>query len=120
MKNRDIKPIERLIETGSNMTGAAAGGALGFILGEAQGAAIGGVTGAVITGVVKVLGDISHRSLSSREEIRVGTAAFVAIEKIRTKLEVGEKPRDDDFFQERESDSRSDAEEIFEGALLKS
>jgi hypothetical protein len=120
MKNNDINPIQRLIEAGSNMTGAAVGGAVGFVLGGAEGAAIGASGGGLLTSVLKTLGDVAHRNLSDREEIRVGAAAAFAIEKIRTKLEAGEIPRDDGFFQESEKDSRSNAEEIFEGALLKS
>lgn len=120
MKDKDIEPIKRLIETGNNMAGATSGGALGFVLGGAEGAAIGGFAGAILTGVVKVLGDVAHRSLSSREEIRVGTAAYFAVEKIKARLESGEKPREDGFFDEREQDSRSYANEIFEGTLLKS
>lgn len=120
MEKNEIKHIQRLIEAGSNIAGATTGAAIGFILGDIQGAVIGGASGGFITGAVKTLGDITYRSLSNREENRIGAAASFAIDKIRTKLEAGEIPRDDGFFQERESDSRSDAEEIFEGALLKS
>jgi hypothetical protein len=120
MKDKNIEPVKRLIEAGSNMIGGGIGNALGFVIAGAEGAAIGGVAGAALTGVVKVLGDVAHRSLSSREEARIGTAAYFAIEKIRIRLELGEKLREDDFFQEGDPNAHSDANEIFEGTLLKS
>jgi hypothetical protein len=66
------------------------------------------------------LTDVASRSLSHREEVRIGAAATFAIEKIQKKLDAGEQPRNDDFFQPHQNASRSDAEEIFEGVLLKS
>ena len=119
MKKNEINPIQRLIEAGSNIAGAA-GGAIGAFLGGAEGAALGGVTGGGVTGILKTIGDVAHRNLSKREEIRIGAAVSFAIDKIRIRLRAGETPRNDGFFQEREYDSRSDAEEILEGALLKS
>ena len=85
-----------------------------------EGAIAGSVAGVVTKELLKTLGDVVQRNFSDREKVRIGTTAFIAIEKIRTRLESGENPREDGFFHEREHDSRSDAEEIFEGALLKS
>ena len=118
---KQIESAKQLIDATSNVAGAAAGGALGFILGDASGAALGGYIGGILTaGVKKVLLDVSSRELSLREQSRVGTAAYFAIERISKRLESGERLRSDEFFKEREVNSRSDADEIFEGALLKS
>lgn len=116
----NIEPVKRIIDAGSNMTGTVTSNILTFLVGGTEGAIVGGMAGATVTGVVKVLGDIAHRNLSKREEIGIGAAANFAIDKIRARLESGEMPRDDRFFTQRDYDSRSYAEEIFEWALLKS
>jgi len=120
MSNNEDK-VKSIITTGSEMVGAAAGGVLGFLLGGPAGAAAGGVAGVAISKTTsKVLTDVANRSLSHREEIRIGIAATFAIEKIQKKLAAGEQPRNDCFFQTQHNVSRSSAEEIFEGVLLKS
>jgi hypothetical protein len=79
------------------------------------------LAGAALSGTLReVLLDVSNRWLSSREEARVGTAAYFAVDKIKARLESGENPRKDNFFEKSEQTSRSYADEIFEGALLKS
>lgn len=103
------------------MAGAASGGVLGFLMGGPGGAAVGGVAGVAISKAsAKVLSDVAHRSLSQREEVRIGAAATFAIQNIQIRLENGEHPRNDDFFQAQQHTSRTNAEEIFEGVLLKS
>lgn len=113
------KKIDSLIETGSEMAGSAVGGAVGFLAGGIGGAIVGGPLGVVIAkSANKVLCDISSRFLSKREEIRVGATAAFALEKIKLYLETGKSPRDDGFFNA--SSKRSEADEVFEGVLLKS
>ncbi len=113
------KKIDSLIETGSEMAGAAVCGAVGFLAGGLGGAAAGGPLGVIIAkSAKKVLSDISNRYLSKREEIRVGATAAFALEKIKICLEAGKSPRNDGFFNA--SGKRSEADEVFEGVLLKS
>jgi len=113
------KKINTLIETGSEMAGAAAGGAVGFLAGGLGGAIVGGPVGvAIAKSANKVLSDISNRLLSKREEIRVGATAAFALEKIKLYLETGKNPRNDGFFNG--ASIRSEADEVFEGVLLKS
>lgn len=113
--------LHAIIATGSEMVGAASGGVLGFLMGGPVGAAAGGAAGVAISKAsTKVLIDVANRSLSQREEIRIGAAATFAIQNIQRKLEIGEHPRNDGFFQTQQYASRTSAEEIFEGVLLKS
>lgn len=115
----DKEKVKSLISTGSAIAGAATGGAIGFLTGGPGGAAIGGASGVVISkGVTKLLSDIADRFLSKRETMRVGATAAFALVKIESYLDAGSNPRDDGFFDEKAGE-RSDAEEIFEGVLLK-
>lgn len=117
--NNSSSKIEQLINLGSDIAGATIGGALGFIAGDpvlAAGAAGLGVT--ISQGAKKLLGDITTRDLSKREQSRIGAAAAIALYQIRRRLEAGEHPRDDGFFDN--SGLRSEAEELFEGVLIKS
>ena len=113
--------IKEIISTGSEMAGTATGSVLGFFMGGPVGAAAGGATGVAISKTaLKVLTDVANRTLSRREEVRIGTVAAFAVEKIQLKLEAGENVRNDGFFSSPKSTERSDAEEVFEGVLLKS
>jgi hypothetical protein len=109
------RKAERLIKTGIEAAGGAAGAAAGSLLGGPLGAALGGATGEAVT---RVLADIYDRAVSPRERIRMGTAACYAIARIKERQDAGEAPRQDGFFDF--DTSRSDADEIFEGCLLKS
>jgi len=116
----DKNKTKQLIETGTEIAGAAAGGALGFLAGgplTAAGAAVVGV--AIAKGAEKLISDVANRHLSHREEVRVGAAAAFALSTIRDRLKEGDKPRDDGFFT-NQIGNRSPADEIFEGILLKS
>ncbi len=111
----DEDKVRSLISMGSDITGAAAGGIIGFLTGGPAGAAVGGPLGVLIR---RALSDITNRVLSTREKIRVGATAQFAITKIKERLNSGDKLRSDGFFEEKQK-GRSDAEEIFEGVLLK-
>jgi len=111
----DKDKVKSLISTGSDIAGAATGEALGFLTAGPGGAAFGGAVGVIIS---KVLSDIANRLLSNREKKRVGATATFALTKIKSRLDAGDKRRDDGFFEKKEK-RRSDAEEIFEGVLLK-
>ena len=62
--------------------------------------------------------EFSKRQLSPREDYRVGKVLAIAALEIRQRLEKGENPRDDGFFNEK-STGRSDAAEIAEAIILK-
>jgi len=119
IRNREMSlsedKIKSLISAGSDITGAASGGAIGFLIGGPVGAALGGLSGVVIC---RTLSEIAGRLLSHRETVRVGATAIFAITKIKERLDSGDKLRDDGFFESKKK-VRSDAEEIFEGVLLK-
>ncbi len=120
MSNEKHEKIENLLTTGSDLAGAAVGGALGFFVGGPAAAAGTAALGVVITKTTKaLLTDFANRHLSHREEMRVGAVAALVIDGLRNRLEQGQQPRDDGFFTVSFS-GRSKAEEIFEGVLQKS
>ncbi len=111
----DVGKAKRLIYAGGDIAGPAVGSAVGFLVGGPGGAALGGALGGLASRVVH---DMANRLLSTREEIRVGAAAFYAIDGIMERLRSGCEPRQDGFFAAKEQ-GRPDAEEVFEGVLLK-
>ena len=111
----DEDKVKSLISMGSDITGAATGGGIGFLIGGPAGAAVGGPLGILIR---RGLSDIANRVLSTREKIRVGATAWYAITKIEERRNSGDMLRDDGFF-EAKGKERPGAEEIFEGVLLK-
>jgi hypothetical protein len=115
---KDDAPLRELIESGSEISGALVGTALG-LLGGPTGALGGAAAGVVLTRLLKRVGaDIKRRLLGPREEARVGmTVALIAVRADRL-LREGERPRGDGFFEPDESE-RPAAEEILEGVLLK-
>jgi len=121
--SENTEKAKRLISAGSEIVGDSAGAAIGFILGASFGGLGGAVVGAGLgkltsKSIEKIITDFSNRSLSKREEVRVGATAALAIVKIQKCLDSGYTLRDDGFFTVQYT-GRSDAEEIFEGALLK-
>ena len=108
--------IKDLLSLGSQIAGAAAGGAVGFFAAGPAGAAGAGALGVA---AATLLQDISTRALSHREAVRVGATAAYALDYIRQRLETGEQPRNDGFFDTTKTNT-SAAEEIFEGVLLTS
>jgi hypothetical protein len=113
MKKSDIDKIKDLISFGSDVAGPVTAAAISYITGNFQGAILGSAYGAIFKrGII----EIADRILSSREKSRVGVTAAYALTKIKLRLDAGENIRD--FFDEN-TGKRSDAEEIFEGVLLK-
>lgn len=118
-QSEDYELAKELIEAGGDSIGAAAGAALGLIGGPAGvvgGAALGVVVGRVL---VKVGSDLKRRFLGPREEMRIGAVIISAGAHIQEKLDEGMKPRSDGFFDARDDGSRTPAEELLEGVLLK-
>jgi len=89
--------------------------AAGTAVAGPDGAVVGSMVGQSVTGV---LGEFAERMLSARETQRVLVTAELTIADIRQRLSSGDRPRDDGFF-DRATNGRSQAEEIFEGVLLK-
>ncbi len=119
-QDEEKKKLSELISSGSDIAGAAVGGALGFLAVDPIGAAAAAVGGIAVGKAIGRVGvELHDRFLSPREEIRVGATAAFAIENIKKRLKEGEAPRMDGFFDEEES-TRSSADEVFEGALIKS
>ncbi|GBE90642.1 hypothetical protein [Nostoc cycadae] len=108
------------ISIGSEITGAAIGGSMGFLTAGPVGGALAGALGVVISkGLGKLLSDFADRSLSKKEKDRIGTTVYFALEKIEIYLNCGRVPRSDGFFEANDH-KRPYSEEILEGVLLKS
>lgn len=112
---QDIEKIKSFLDFGSDVASSGIGAVIGFLIGDLPGSTAGAV---IAPCAKKVLGDIINRVLSTREKLRVANTTTFAIEKIIHNLKLGMKPRDDGFFSRNDMD-RSDADEIFEGVLLK-
>ena len=93
---------------------------LGALLSGPRGAAVGGTIGVAATMAVKAIGhDLSSRLLSPRKQMRVGGVYALATAEIVGRCQNGEEVRDDGFFSAGDG-GRSEAEEVWESALLKS
>jgi len=110
--------VKCLIEAGSEITGGATGAAIGLLFAGPAGSVIGGAIGPLVSRVlIQIAEDLQERFLSKREKARIGAVIYYATIKIQEKLEEGNPPRSDEFFQ-KTSGGRPAAEEIFEGVLL--
>jgi hypothetical protein len=109
----DKEKLKGWLEKGTEITGAAVGGALGLI-GGPVGAVLGGVVGTTFAIAVK---DMIGRQLSNRQEMRVAASASYILTDVQQRLANGGQVRQDAFFDS--SNGRSSAEELFEGVLLK-
>ena len=107
-----------LVNAGSEMLGSAAGAAIG-LLGDPILSVAGAASGPIIVSLLKkVCAEFYDRQIGKRQKTRAGATAGVAILKIKERLDAGETFRDDGFFDE--NDTRSSAEEILEGVIIKS
>ena len=116
--------LRLLISKGAELAGGAAGPAVGTVIGSLlagpAGAAVGGAVSTAATVVVKAIGhELSSRLLSPREQVRVGGVFTLAAAEIVGRCRHGESVRDDGFF-DAGAGRRSDADEVWESALLKS
>ena len=85
-----------------------------------EGAALGGAAGKLLEIALRSVGnELSSRLLAPREQVRLGTVFTLAAAEIVERCNRGEKAREDGFFSATDGD-RSDAEEVWENALLKS
>lgn len=112
---------EHLIEylrVGKDAAGNIFGATVGYALGDITGAFFGAAVSPVFSQLISQLGDYSARQLSILEKQRTGVLGYLAINKIKSKIELGEQVRVDGFFDET-SVGRSGAKIIFESALNK-
>lgn len=114
----DSTASRELLASGSEITGSAIGGFIGGVFAGPVGGAIGGAGGAAAAKGLRLLADFAHRQLSVRERIRVGAAFGFAIATIQAKLQAGETPREDGFFDSSQA-KRSNADTILEGVVLR-
>ena len=111
--------LRQLINHGTEIASGAFGGAVGFLCGGPIGAVVGGASGPIAAlALRRIGGEISERHLGTREKVRVGAVLMIAAAEIIQRVENGETPRKDDFFDEKPT-GRSDAEEVAESVLLK-
>ena len=114
----DHKGIVELLTAGSEVAGGVAGAAIGLIAAGPAGGLVGGGVGPLITYALKKLGNEVHqRMLAPREQQRIGGVIAFAIQRIKEKLDAGESIRTDGFF-DSQPDSRSAADEVYEGVIL--
>ena len=112
--------INRGAEIATGAFGNAASAATGFLLGGPEGAVIGGAASAAVVMTLRGVGqELSSRLLGPREEARIGYVYTLAAEEIAQRIIGGERVRTDNFFN-RDQQSRSNAEEVWESVLLKS
>jgi hypothetical protein len=112
-------PLADRVRRLAEVAGGVGGAVVGLLLGGPTGAVVGAASGPVLAEATrKVVADVAGRFLSERETVRIANAAFYAASEIADRLERQEQLRTDAFFELR-NDGRSDAEEIFEGVLLK-
>lgn len=117
--SQNEEKTKKLISHGGDLAGSAIGGALGFLAAGPAGAAAGAAVGTVLGKTFTSIGSDIHDSyLSPKEEMRIGAGTAIALSNIKERLESGEIPRSDGFFDDKES-KRSDAEDVLEGTLLK-
>ncbi len=114
-KNNNLKKI---IETGSEITGAVSGTVIGGLVAGLPGMLIGVTAGPIVTSIFKKIGEeVQNRYLSSREEIRIGAVLTYALDKLKNLQDEGKHLRNDYFFTETKN-SRSSGEELLEGTIL--
>lgn len=105
--------IEPACDVFSGAVGAAVG-SFGGISGAIAGAALSPILKQVLTKSCITLGDIIT---GYRPKARAGLGALYAIGEIARRTKLGERIREDGFFEN--IDGRSSADEIFEGVILK-
>jgi len=110
--------LPEIADTGADTAGAATGATVGILFGGPGGAVVGATIGPPLAHAFRKIGaEINSRYISPKEDERVASALTYAIERAEQKIEDGEEIRGDGFFDE-ETDDRSTADEIVEGALI--
>ncbi len=108
-----------LIKLGADVFGGVLGGAMGALAADPISGAAAGLAGTALSATLfHIATEFQDRRLSARQKARIGAGFGHAVLKIQEHLNSGSQPRKDGFFIPDES-SRSDAEEILEGVLLR-
>jgi hypothetical protein len=108
-----------LLGAGAEFLGGSAGAAVGTLGGPA-GVVGGAATGVAVTRALLRVGDeIEERVSGPAQRARMGGALLIAYEHIRQRIETGEEPRGDGFFEPRDDGQRPAADELLEGVLLR-
>ena len=111
--------IRGLVEGGAEIAGGAVGGALGFLAGGPGGAAVLGAAGVATALAFKHAGsEIADRLLGPRERKRLGGVLALAASEIAARIQAGESPRQDGFFDSAPGSAAG--EEVVESILQKS
>lgn len=112
--------IIQLIDNSTEIAGSTISSlAVGLLTGDPITAVVTGMGGKALEIGFKMIGnEISRRMIGPREKVRAGAALAFALAGIHQRLENGEKPRQDGFF-DKDFSGRSKNEEILENAILK-
>jgi hypothetical protein len=106
--------LRNLLESGGQVVGNVAGAALSAFAGPLLGAGAGVAMGEALA---RVGTEVYDRLLAPRQRARVGGALGAAAARIGERLDAGDVPRADGFF-DAGLDDRPQAEEVLEGALM--
>ncbi|MDB5096107.1 MAG: hypothetical protein JWM80_528 [Cyanobacteria bacterium RYN_339] len=115
--------VGEFLTVAKDSTGAALGGAIGF-LANAAGAGLGGAAMAAGAGIMIASGiylmarDYVGRTVSSREQFKVAVALVITTNKIAEDIANGRQVRNDGFFDPG-VERRSRFDEVLESVLLK-
>jgi hypothetical protein len=102
------------MESGGEVVGQTAGAAVSLVVGPVLGTGIGAVLADLLARGGREMYD---RLLAPRQGARAAGALDVAFVRISERLQAGDQPRVDGFF-DADEDGRADAEEVLEGTLL--
>lgn len=106
-----------IVASASEVAGSVIGAGLGIIFAGPTGAIGGAVVGPVATKILsRTCLDVYDR-ITGRGASRATAAAAFAVSEIKNRIEAGGQLRDDGFFDA--SASRSEADEVLEGVMLK-
>lgn len=111
-----LERTQRLLRSGADLAAPGIGAAGGLIGGPA------GLLGGVLLGaaaervLLRVGAEFEQRHLGPREKARVAGTLYFALSEVKDRLEDGEAPREDDFFESEEV-IRARADELLEAIL---
>ena len=116
-KDDDLK---KKLNNNADLIGSGISGVLTLLFpGDPIVGAFTGTAGTLVSRIFKGIGkEFRERQLSSREDIRVGKVLAITALEIHQRIENGESPRNDGFFDKKPT-GRSDAEEVAEAIMLK-
>lgn len=118
-EERKKKKLDAFMKSSAEIIGPVTATSIGFLFLGPLGTYVGAATSGPITSILKKIGsEVSDKIMAPREKARVSATYVRAAQMIKLKLEGGEIPRNDAFFEMKEND-RSSAETILEGILQK-